>query len=697
MRFIFQEFTVDDSLLLVKKNGVTLEIEPRVFELLIYFCRHPNIPISRDQLIKNVWHQRVVGDAAINRAVSELRKIVECEPSKPEIIKTISKVGYQFTISPNVEPISEKEAQIKNVKTNNTEKDIRILQENSTHNSLPNSSKPYWLYWTIIFALIMLIVYVLLPKKINNEIHNITEVPQTSLKGTAYKAVLSNNGKELLFVHKDKVNGNAMVWFKGEGQAPLPITNDDFYYTFAIFSSDNEVISSRFNNLQQRKCEIVSIDLSTTKITKIIDCAERAITALAYNAQRNTLYFNYRAAVNAPYSIHAYQRSTGRLQQISFPYSDGNIRGDYMLSLSPTGDRLAVLEYQENSSSLLKTIDLSTNEIKYHQREFNVNSTLSWLSDDKILLSDGRIVMTYDINSKVLQPLLTNNSIGHVSANPTTGKIVFDKGILYANIYQYAIKHKNAKKNKQAVTHSSFLNYKPKFANRSLKSAYISTDEGDANIIIQPEKGLAYKAGYRDTVNYIGNFHFSPDDNFLIANINNQLQRFNEKDRQWQTLISEKNRIHYVHYSNEKDIIFSSDVNGDWQIWHLDTNNGKLLQLTKHGGYSAQGDINDGYLYLTKFNHAGLFRLNINTGQEETILTDFPITSWNKWEVRENTLYFIRGANVFAFDTILKTEKTILSQLESTPSSFSVSFDEQYLQHAIIEESSANIWSIETR
>jgi Tol biopolymer transport system component len=533
------------------------------------------------------------------------------------------------------------------------------------------------------------------PQQAFKTIPNIIERPLTSLKGSAFKAILSNNGNDLLFIHKNKANDDAEVWFKREGQLPLPLTNDSYYYTFAIFAADNEIIASRFNNLQQRKCEIVSINLLTKKTSKILDCADRAMTTLAYNQQRNTLYFNFRAAVNTPYSIYAYQRSTERLQQITFAYSEGNIRGDHMLSLSPTGERLAVFEYQNNSSSLLKIIHLSTSEITYHTHEFDINPTISWLSNDEIVFSDNHGVLTYNVNNKVIQTLLTNSNIGHVSANPLTGKIVFDKGFLNANIYQYTIHDNDVARSKSAVTHSSFLNYHPTFANRSNKQAYISTDDGEKAIMIKPENGPAYKTDFKDKINNLSNYHFSPDDRSLVASINSQLQLFDEKTRQWKTLIPEYKNIHYVHYSNEDNIIFSSDISGDWQIWRLNTRSGQLIQLTQSGGYSAQGNIDDGYLYLTKFNYPGLYRINIATGREDTLLANFPITSWNKWQVRANTIYFIRDKNILALNADSKIETVVLPLIDSTPSSFSVSFNERSLQHVIVEESSANIWSIE--
>ncbi|GAA6171317.1 hypothetical protein NBRC116592_09870 [Colwellia sp. KU-HH00111] len=705
MRFYFQGFMVDDSLFLVEKNGLALEIEPRIFELLVYFCQHPNIPISRDELIQYVWQQRIVGDAAINRAVSELRKLLENEPSKPQIIKTISKVGYQFNVSPNTQSSSTKEDDTTNrltpISTLNTEADVENYNTNTNNIPLEINSTNGWKLsgvFTILvfFALIVITFYLFFPKQTIKVIPSKIERPLTSLKGTAYKAVLSRDGNDLLFVHKDKANGNTRIWHKRKGQEPLAITNDDFYYTFAIFGADNEIISSRFNNVQQRKCDIVSINLTTKKITKILDCADRAQTMLAYSLERNTLYFNSRSAVNSPYSVYAYQRSTKRIQQVTFPYQAGNIRGDYMLSLSPTNDRLAVFEYKNNNTSLLKIINLFTNEIESHSHEFDVNLTISWLNNDEIVLSDHSGVITYNVSSKNVQPLLTNSSISYVSANPLTGKMVFDKFILNANIYQYVIGSENVLQSKQAVTYSSFVNYQPQFANSSNKRAYLSTNEGESVIMMQPLQGQAYKAEFAGKINSLANLHFSPDDRLLVASINSQLQLFNEKDKQWKSLIPGRNDIHYVHYSNSKNIIFSSDISGDWQIWRLDLSSGVLSQITQKGGYSAQGNINDGYLYLTKFNYSGLYRLNLNTGQEEVVLADFPITSWNKWQVRNNTIYFNRDKGISALDTTSNTERVILPSIEGTPSAFSVSFDEQYLQHPIIEESSANIWLIET-
>ena len=679
MQFIFREFIVDNSLFLIKKNGLRQEVEPRVFELLVYFCQHPNVPVSRDELIEHVWQQRTVGYAAINRAVSELRKILENEPSAPEIIITISKVGYQFTISPEIVNLLEHEQEVLNLKTKRVKPGIASF------------------YSLIFITLAIMILYLAMPPPETELLSNLPERPLTSLKGTAFRATLSKDGADLLFIHKEKANSLAKVWLQRKDSPSQQLTDDNYYYTFAIFGANNQVIASRFNNLHQRKCEIVSIDLRSYKVTPIFDCAERALTKLAYSSKRNVLFFNFRTEVNSPFSIYAYQLTTARLQQITFPYSDGNVRGDHMLSLSPKEDRLAVFEYQKNSKSLLKVVQLSDNETDYHEHEFTVSSTMSWLNNDQIVVSDDKGIHAYHLNNKTIQFLTTNSSVGSLSANPLLGAIIFDKGVTVANIYQYAINNETTSTSEQPVTFSSFLNYQPQFANLSKKTAYISTDDGNIAIMIQPEQGQKYKAYFKDEITGLVNFHWSPDDSHLVATINNQLHLFSEKDKQWKILIPEQDNIHYVHFSNNENILFSSDISGDWQIWRLHINSEQLTQLTEKGGYSAQGDLDNNYLYLTKFNYSGLYRLNLITGEEEKLITDFQLTSWKKWQIRANTIYYVAEKSIDAFDIILNTKRSVMTHKERAPLSFSVSFDEQYIQREIIEESNANIWLIDTK
>ena len=91
------ELTVYTERLEVYLNDVPLEFTPKEFELLVYFMRHPNRVLSRDQLLQAVWNYDFAGDTRIvDVHVSHLRDKIEENTRKPRYIKTMRGVGYKF-------------------------------------------------------------------------------------------------------------------------------------------------------------------------------------------------------------------------------------------------------------------------------------------------------------------------------------------------------------------------------------------------------------------------------------------------------------------------------------------------------------------------------------------------------------------------------------------------------------------------
>lgn len=67
------------------------------FDLLAAFVRHPNKVLSRDELMDMI-HHREAGpyDRSIDVQVGRLRRKIERDPSRPELIKSVRGVGYIF-------------------------------------------------------------------------------------------------------------------------------------------------------------------------------------------------------------------------------------------------------------------------------------------------------------------------------------------------------------------------------------------------------------------------------------------------------------------------------------------------------------------------------------------------------------------------------------------------------------------------
>jgi len=76
----------------------TRELEPLLYKLLCFFITHNDRIITRQELVENIWQQSFVDDNAINRAISELRKVLKSEKQPGQTIKTHYRKGYSLFI-----------------------------------------------------------------------------------------------------------------------------------------------------------------------------------------------------------------------------------------------------------------------------------------------------------------------------------------------------------------------------------------------------------------------------------------------------------------------------------------------------------------------------------------------------------------------------------------------------------------------
>jgi DNA-binding response OmpR family regulator len=82
---------------LLGHQGEDIPITAAEFDLLALFARAPNRPLNRDQIMEQAhskgWD---VFDRSIDLRIMRLRRKIERNPDKPEVIKTIRGVGYVF-------------------------------------------------------------------------------------------------------------------------------------------------------------------------------------------------------------------------------------------------------------------------------------------------------------------------------------------------------------------------------------------------------------------------------------------------------------------------------------------------------------------------------------------------------------------------------------------------------------------------
>ncbi len=95
-RWQFDDCVLDAAAFELRRGGAVCGIEPQVLELLLYLARHPDRLITKDDLIRDVWGGRVVGDSTLASRIKSARRAIGDDGNQQRRIKTVHGRGVRF-------------------------------------------------------------------------------------------------------------------------------------------------------------------------------------------------------------------------------------------------------------------------------------------------------------------------------------------------------------------------------------------------------------------------------------------------------------------------------------------------------------------------------------------------------------------------------------------------------------------------
>jgi DNA-binding response OmpR family regulator len=97
--FSFDATTIDFERLQLRNANDTYQLTLMESELLKYLIKNSGRPVSRKEILENVWNLHEDTDTrAIDNFIVRLRRYIEPEPSKPRYLTTVRGLGYQFEV-----------------------------------------------------------------------------------------------------------------------------------------------------------------------------------------------------------------------------------------------------------------------------------------------------------------------------------------------------------------------------------------------------------------------------------------------------------------------------------------------------------------------------------------------------------------------------------------------------------------------
>ncbi|MBM7866228.1 response regulator [Heliobacterium gestii] len=80
----------------VIRNSLEIYLTAKEFEMLAFFCRHPQQVFTVGQLFETIWGEEFCETRTVIVHISNLRKKIEENPLSPKYILTVRGVGYKF-------------------------------------------------------------------------------------------------------------------------------------------------------------------------------------------------------------------------------------------------------------------------------------------------------------------------------------------------------------------------------------------------------------------------------------------------------------------------------------------------------------------------------------------------------------------------------------------------------------------------
>jgi DNA-binding winged helix-turn-helix (wHTH) protein len=103
---VIPDFSIGDrhvhpSLNRIDGPDSSVQLEPKVMEVLACLAGRQGAVVSKEELVREVWEGRFVSDDVVWRSIGELRRALGDDARKPAYIQTIAKRGYRLVMNGN--------------------------------------------------------------------------------------------------------------------------------------------------------------------------------------------------------------------------------------------------------------------------------------------------------------------------------------------------------------------------------------------------------------------------------------------------------------------------------------------------------------------------------------------------------------------------------------------------------------------
>jgi TolB-like protein/cytochrome c-type biogenesis protein CcmH/NrfG len=96
MIYSFVDCEVDIVRRELRRSGQAIHVEPQVFDVLVYLIQHRDRVVTKEELLKAVWQNRIVSDATLDSRISAARQAIGDTGRRQSLLRTVARRGFRL-------------------------------------------------------------------------------------------------------------------------------------------------------------------------------------------------------------------------------------------------------------------------------------------------------------------------------------------------------------------------------------------------------------------------------------------------------------------------------------------------------------------------------------------------------------------------------------------------------------------------